>query len=252
MFLLYWGDILVGFNSFLNMPSGTNKFCFRTHRLVILPDYQGLGLGMKFEEFMGEWFLKQNCKMFLRTTHLRFGRHCSHSSLWKASATNQVKRVGINEQNKKTTQGKKYKVQDDKRIAYSFEYVGHAYNTKQHQIIICDGDCDKEKAWNILSNIIEKDKFPIIISGIADQKYINVWEQIAIEHNIRTDILYIKRKDNYYINQNYAQNSFDYIGTTNEANRNIKDFIKNCRKCFAYHKDGREFYCNDYKSKYGK
>lgn len=250
IYLLYWNDTLVGFNSFLNMPSGTSKFFFRTHRMVILPDYQGLGIGMKFEEFMGEWFLKQNKKMFLRTTHLRFGRHCSNSPLWKASATNQVQRVGVNENNSVTTQGKKYKAIDDTRIAYSFEYVGKDYSTKEHQIIVCDGECDKTKAEEILDKIIDIEKFPIIVSGIADQSVITVWEQIAIERNIRTEILYIKRKDTFNINHKYVDNDFDCIVTDDKSKESVKDYLKHCNKCFTYYEDGTEFYSDNYKGEY--
>lgn len=250
VYLLYWNDTLVGFNSFLNMPSGTSKFCFRTHRMVILPDYQGLGIGTKFEEFMGEYFLKQNKKMFLRTTHLRLGKHCTESPLWKASATNQVQRVGINEANANTSQGKKYKTLDGNRIAYSFEYVGKEYTEKEHQIIICQGDCDKQKAEKLLNNIIDKNKFPIIISGIADQNLINVWEQIAIEKNIRNEVLLIKRNDSYNVNRKYADNDFDCILTDKESKQYLKPYMKNCSKCFVYYDNGEEFYSENFKKEY--
>ena len=56
VFLLYWNNVLIGINSTLNLPSASLKYAFRTHRLVILPDYQNLGCGTKFEEFIGEYY----------------------------------------------------------------------------------------------------------------------------------------------------------------------------------------------------
>ena len=46
-FCFTWNDKPVGFIAILPMPSGTLKDAFRVSRLVILPDYQGLSIGIK-------------------------------------------------------------------------------------------------------------------------------------------------------------------------------------------------------------
>lgn len=47
-FGLYDQDKIVGFIGVLHQPHGVNKKIKRVSRLVILPDYQGIGLGYKF------------------------------------------------------------------------------------------------------------------------------------------------------------------------------------------------------------
>lgn len=233
VYLLYWGDTLVGFNSFLNMPSGTNKYCYRTHRLVILPDYQNLGLGTKFEEFMGEYFIGRGEKMFLRTTHLRLGKHCNESNKWISTATNCVKRTNANEDNKNTTQGAKYKKIDDTRIAYSFEYVGSDYNSKPHQNIICLGDDTYENAVALLDKAIDKDKFPIIVTSIADVSQITNFEKVARERGIRTEILYVKQKGIFKVVNKQIANKHDCIVCDNAVSEEVEMFKKNLGNVFT-------------------
>lgn len=45
---LYDGDTIVGFCAILHHPTRDNPKMKRTARLVILPDYQGIGLGLRF------------------------------------------------------------------------------------------------------------------------------------------------------------------------------------------------------------
>lgn len=52
-FGLYDGETIVGFMGVLHQPHGINKKLKRVSRLVILPDYQGIGLGVKFLNFVG-------------------------------------------------------------------------------------------------------------------------------------------------------------------------------------------------------
>ena len=53
-YLVYWDDVLVAIRLMLCMPSGTSKHSYRGHRLVVLPDYQNLGVGTKINEFLGD------------------------------------------------------------------------------------------------------------------------------------------------------------------------------------------------------
>ena len=51
LYLIYWDNVLVAMASVLAIPSGTLKWAYRQHRLVVLPDYQGLGIGTKVNDF---------------------------------------------------------------------------------------------------------------------------------------------------------------------------------------------------------
>ena len=54
---MYDKEEIIGFLAVLHQPS-TNKKLKRVSRLVILPDYQGIGLGKKFLEFIANEYVK--------------------------------------------------------------------------------------------------------------------------------------------------------------------------------------------------
>lgn len=249
MFEIYWKDRLVGFDSILNMPSGTIKNAFREHRLVVLPDYQGLGFGTKISEFVGEYLIQQGCKFFSRSTHIRLGRHRTDSNLWTSTSTNQVLRSNINEQNATSTQGKKYSRLDDSRIAYSFEYVGNNFNELEHQKIVCLGECEEYTANKLMDLIIDKNKYPIICSGIASISEITIWEKIAKERSIRTEVLFIKRKDEYFINKTIFTSNVDCVLTDDKARDSRFEFESSIKNCITYSKTNLNvFLLFDYKT----
>lgn len=69
LYVVYWNEVLVGMASVLPIPSGTLKFGMRQHRLVILPDYQGLGFGTKINDFMAKYFYNNGYK-YLFVQHI--------------------------------------------------------------------------------------------------------------------------------------------------------------------------------------
>lgn len=220
VYLITLDNKVIGFNSILNQPSGTNKFCFRTHRLVILPDYQGLGIGTKFEEFLGETILKQGGKLYLRTTHLRFGRHCNTSKKWIATSRNLVIRD-------KNTNPKKYKTLDCSRKAYSFEYVGEDYNTKEHQYIVCLGNTTRKTAMELLDKVMDNSKYPIFITGNSAQSN-NIFEQIALKQGIRTQVLSMNLKGEEVFIKNTLNRKFYLICPEEMYLDSIKPYLTNC------------------------
>lgn len=91
-FVAYWKDILIGFTSVLAMPSGSLKNAYRGHRTVILPDFQGMGIGTKLSDFIGQLHLEEGKRYFSRTSHFRFGEYRERSKLWRATSKNKVLR----------------------------------------------------------------------------------------------------------------------------------------------------------------
>lgn len=232
MYLLYWGEVLVGMASVLPIPNGTLKFGMRQHRLVILPDYQGLGFGTKINDFMAKYFYDNGYKYFIRTTHIRLGNHLSNDIKWKETSSNNKVR---------SDSGMNYSLisgctadKGDKRKAYSFEYVGENYNIKEHQIIVCIGEEPKEVAERMILDIISKDKCPIIISGNANWGELTIWEKIAKESKLRTEILFIKSKGEYNINKSKLSTNFDCILTTKEAQDQISPYKENIQSMITY------------------
>jgi GNAT superfamily N-acetyltransferase len=65
---LYDNDEIIGFMGVLHQPHGINKKIKRVSRLVILPDYQGIGLGTKFLEKVAEHYVKYNYDFSIKTS----------------------------------------------------------------------------------------------------------------------------------------------------------------------------------------
>ena len=58
-FGLYDKDKIIGFIGVMHFPHPKNSKIKRVTRLVILPDYQGIGLGTKFLNFIADFYTKQ-------------------------------------------------------------------------------------------------------------------------------------------------------------------------------------------------
>ena len=77
---------LVGFCAILPQPNGYCMNGFRVHRLVIKPDYQGLGIGKKMLEWVCEFYNKQNKIIYIRTSHIKLANALKRSKNWKETA----------------------------------------------------------------------------------------------------------------------------------------------------------------------
>lgn len=209
--------------STLYLPSGTIKYAYRQHRLVVLPDYQGLGIGTKFNQFLAEYYIKQGYKYFIRTSHLRLGNYFSGRNDWIATKQNlrlrSQKDIDDHLHSKNSTNKT---LHGDRRICYSYEYVGENYNLPK-QYIVCMGNCEKEIAKEYLNKIVKNNHYIIIVSGNA-KKESNVWEEIAKENCWRTEILYINRKGKLSINISQLKNNFDAIILGKENQKEIAKY----------------------------
>lgn len=122
-----WGDDLVAFTSAITMPSGTLENAWREHRTVVLPDYQGLGIGAVLSDWLGQHYLDLGKRFYSRTTHPRLADYRRRSGLWR-----ETKKSG--KQRKENwhswpNMGEDHKTpmvyaDDRTRLAYSFEYMG--------------------------------------------------------------------------------------------------------------------------------
>ncbi len=106
---------MVAFTSVLPMPSGTLKDAWREHRTVVLPDYQGMGIGALIGDMLGEMHLAEGKRLYSRTTHPRLARYRLASPKWRTTENNARRR-----QETWTNAGK----YDTERVAFSFEYLG--------------------------------------------------------------------------------------------------------------------------------
>jgi len=117
VFLAFWGDVLVGFYAVLAFPSGTVKNAFRGHRLVVLPEFQGMGIGNAISNSIAQYY-KDNGKVFyIRTIHPAIGEYMEKSTLWSPTARN---KTAIDIKDKENI----FKNSDFGIIRYSHKYIG--------------------------------------------------------------------------------------------------------------------------------
>jgi GNAT superfamily N-acetyltransferase len=67
---------------------------WRGHRTVILPEFQGMGIGTAFSDAIAEMYVSKGMRYFSKTAHPSFGEHREKSPLWRATSTNKKSRKG--------------------------------------------------------------------------------------------------------------------------------------------------------------
>jgi ABC-type lipoprotein export system ATPase subunit len=119
--LVLWEEEVVGFTSILAFPNGNFKNAWREHRTVILPDFQGLGIGVRVSDAIGKIIVQNGGRFFSKTSHSRMGEYRESSYLWKPTSKNKKNRKDY-EYSKKTKEDK-YKHKHSRRVCYSHEYI---------------------------------------------------------------------------------------------------------------------------------
>lgn len=115
-----WNGQVVVFTAAIPFPSGNLKNSWREHRTVVLPDYQGMGIGTRFSDAIAQLFIDEGYRFFSRTAHPKMGEYRESSPLWKPTSKNKVSRTDLNIKN-----GKYKNWFADTRLCYSHEYIGN-------------------------------------------------------------------------------------------------------------------------------
>lgn len=113
-----WNGVIVGFMATIAMPNGYVKNAWRGHRLVILPDFQGMGIGVRFLEEVAKIHLKMGNRFYGRTAHPRLIWYMNNSPLWKPTSKNKKLRKDVTNKNLYNNY-----YADDKRICGSYEFI---------------------------------------------------------------------------------------------------------------------------------
>lgn len=87
VFVAYLNEEIVGFISILPQPgvAGLKYPAWRVHRLVVLPDYQGLGIAVKLLEYICDLYAYQERVMYIRTSHVKLINYLKNSKKWKGN-----------------------------------------------------------------------------------------------------------------------------------------------------------------------
>jgi GNAT superfamily N-acetyltransferase len=82
-YLTTWAGIPVNFCATLPMITRRNHRRFT--RIVTLPDYQGIGIGMRAVAAVAELHQREGLRISVTSSHPALIRHCRHSPLWKTT-----------------------------------------------------------------------------------------------------------------------------------------------------------------------
>ena len=133
----------IAFASFISLCGRDVKHAWREHRMVVLPDFQGLGIGNKMSEMFGQAFIEKGCKYFVKTSNPRMGIHRDNSKLWKPTTHNHKSREEYLDKNgnvrEKVKMSNHNALAHAYRVCYCHEYIGdgttyeYSYITKTKQ-----------------------------------------------------------------------------------------------------------------------
>ena len=150
-FVLTMNDKPVAFMAILPFPHGNIQNGYRISRIVVLPDYQGLGLGFVIINYFGSLYAKDNKTLYIKTSNpALFGAMSKNTNKWKL--TNQVKKEQLNsewmEKQQNSDKGGMLKLRN--AVTKSYKYIG----SKSHDnidIITFNADAYKQVAQNQIS-----------------------------------------------------------------------------------------------------
>ena len=81
----YDGDEIIGFTAVLHFPHPKKPNMKKIHRTVVLPDYQGIGIGTKFVNIIAEMYHQQGFEFFRVMSAKNVIGALTKSPLWRAA-----------------------------------------------------------------------------------------------------------------------------------------------------------------------
>ena len=119
-FLLFeWYNKPVGIVAIINQPRKGCPNGFAISRIVVTPDFQGMGLGVKLSEFAGGIVRNQDGLCFIKTVNPALGVYFNKSKLWRGTTNNGKSRT-IKEDTDKSARNRL------ERASYCHEYIGES------------------------------------------------------------------------------------------------------------------------------
>jgi ABC-type lipoprotein export system ATPase subunit/GNAT superfamily N-acetyltransferase len=128
-YVLLLGDKPIGFHAAIHSTNRDIHSYWRGHRTVILPEFQGMGIGTAFSDAIAQIYVDRGLRYFSKTAHPSFGEHRERSELWRPTSTNRQSRKGsyLNKDGtvrKMPGYGGTTTARDASRVCYSHEYIG--------------------------------------------------------------------------------------------------------------------------------
>jgi len=129
---VFYNDKLVAMTSVIAFPNGNWKNGWRGHRTVVLPEFQGMGIGSRISDEVAKMIVDSGGRFFSKTAHPALGEHREKSDNWKATSKNKVVRKDYMSDRK--TKEDSYKRTHAHRSCYSHEYVGGVTLTNEEVV----------------------------------------------------------------------------------------------------------------------
>lgn len=171
-FVAFWGDEPVAFSSWIHrMTRGRRQHDMREHRTVVLPDFQGVGIGNRVSELCASIFVGAGGRAFSTTSHpnmihyrhnspkwktLRFGMAAPSggSGLFKRVASGKATAVEVNRATTQKTTGRRA-LDSAGRVTGGFQYIGPAMNSDEALAMLTAkprifGDRDAEQVLGVI------------------------------------------------------------------------------------------------------
>lgn len=118
-YVLQWDDKPVAFNAVLPLPSGTLTNAVRGSRTVVLPDYQGLGIGSVLTDTIAGIYKNNGLTLYTKTVNPALGLHRERrKDLWEPTCKN-LRYIDYNDKYQDKN-GRKYL----SRTSFCHKYVG--------------------------------------------------------------------------------------------------------------------------------
>lgn len=111
----------VCFMAILRQPVRTRQVVWRGHRTVVLPDFQGIGIGNRFIEEIARLYLEEGARYVATTAHPAINHYRSKSPLWRCTRTPSPT---VRRQGPATLPGMRRCKHSTGRMTASWEFVG--------------------------------------------------------------------------------------------------------------------------------
>jgi ABC-type thiamine transport system ATPase subunit/GNAT superfamily N-acetyltransferase len=122
-FVAMWRGVPVAFMAWLSLFSGTVLNGRIGHRLVVLPDFQGIGIGNRVRSYLASMWTGLGKRAYITAAHPATVNGCAHSLDWRM-----CRATGLTSPDS----GKKMQ-HSTHRLTTGFEYIGASMLAKQAQ-----------------------------------------------------------------------------------------------------------------------
>jgi ABC-type lipoprotein export system ATPase subunit/GNAT superfamily N-acetyltransferase len=116
-YLVLWNEQPIAFIGVLPFPGVGDEKTRRISRIVVLPDFQGLGLGKSILNYISSLYAKDESTMYIRTMSPALGLALAKDNNWIATSSN-LKIPGQDSSGRKMIE----------RPSYSYKYIGEKSN----------------------------------------------------------------------------------------------------------------------------